>query len=552
MQGVHLKLDETQSQLLVTINTSGLLQAIAIDDIKKYIRASRFASYFLEQTALEAIIAKANLDFESNVVNEYQETIGIAKDAEYQVVLSKDKMSAELIITAPYAGKLHTVAELINICKEQGVNRGLSKKRITDALAHCRSLLPGDKYAVVVAKGLPPKAGQPTTLVQLVPNILERVLRPQINENDVADMRNLGEIVSVLSGTPIARIKPETKGRDGFSVDGKAIKAKPGKKQAFKLDANVVASDDDPNLIVAEKTGMPSFAGNKIKVDDVFSSNGVNVGTGNIDFNGAVVINGDVADKMRIIAKGDVTINGFVESAYIETTGDIVITQGAAGQSVSAQAPPNCVLRAQGNVTIANAQGCDIHCDGDLHIFKQLAFSHVACNGAIYVGKNKDKAEGIVIGCQIVCRGDICAGVIGATSGSHIVIDFSEPLARLTSGNDELLRMAATIQRNLKQHQAQLARLQGRTIPEELVPKVTQLEAALRKEQQLYVWIQDKLADQAAINASLPKFLRVTATNTLHSGVSIKYVQHQWRSEREFGPMRVQFGKEKWQAEPIV
>jgi uncharacterized protein (DUF342 family) len=552
MQGVNLKLDESQSQLRVVINTSGLLQAIAIDDIKKYIRASRFASYFLEHIALEAVIAKANLDFESNVVNEYQETIGFAKDAEYQVVLSKDKMSAELIITAPYAGKLHTVAELINICKEQGINRGLSKKRIAEALAHCRSLLPGDKYAVVVAKGLPPKAGQPTTLVQLVPNILERVLRPHINDNDVADMRNLGDIVSVLSGTPIARIKPETKGRDGFSVDGKAIKAKPGKKQTFKLDANVIASETDPNLIVAEKTGMPSFAGTKIKVDDVFSSKGVNVGTGNIDFNGAVVINGDVADKMRIIAKGDVTINGFVESAYIETTGDIVITQGAAGQSVSAQAPPNCVLRAQGNITIANAQGCDIHCEGDLHIFKQLAFSHVHCQGAIYVGKNKDKAEGILIGCQIACRGDICAGVIGATSGSHIVIDFSEPLSRLTAGNEELHKMAAQVKRNVEQHSAQLARLEGRKVPEELAPKVVKLESALRKEQQLYAWIQEKLADQQAMRDALPKFLRVTAAHTLHSGVSIKYQQHQWRSEREFGPMQIQFGEEKWQAEPVL
>lgn len=552
MQGVHLSFNQESNELVIKINTSGLLRAISSDDLKKYIRSGKYINHYLNSEAFEEVIAKANLDFESNVVNEYEKVIGCAKDAEYNVVMSKDKMTAELIITAPYAGKIKTVAEVINVCKEQGVNRGLSKKRIQTLLTQLKGALPGDQISAVVAAGLPPKAGRPTTLVQLVPNILDRVLQPRIDDKDIADMRELGEIVSVLSGTPIARIKPETKGRDGFSVDGKAIKAKPGKKQNFKLDGNVHFAENDEHLIVAEKTGMPSFSGNKIKIDDVFSTKGVSVGTGNIDFNGAVVVNGDVADKMKIIATGDVTINGFVESAIIETSGNILITQGAAGQTVHADQKPNCVLKAKGDILVANAQGCTIECGGNLHVQKQLAFSHIQCAGSVFVGKTPDKPDGTLLGCKIFARGDIAAGVIGATSGSKILIDFGTELNKLNQGKESLHKTFKKVEAKFSTHHEKLQALKNKKVPAELEDKVALLEEAVISEKQLLNWIKDKIEDGEMLEANFPMYLRIKATQALHAGVTLQYNQFKWHSEREFSPIVVAFKDSKWNADPIT
>ena len=83
-------------------------------------------------------------------------------------------------------------------------------------------------------------------------------------------------------------------------------------------------------------------------VDDTFQTKGVNVGTGNINYEGAVLVNGDVTESMQVIAKGDVTINGFVESAVIRAGGDIIITEGAMGKMHE----EDCQLIAKGSVFV--------------------------------------------------------------------------------------------------------------------------------------------------------------------------------------------------------
>ncbi|MEN8770957.1 MAG: FapA family protein, partial [Glaciecola sp.] len=224
-------------------------------------------------------------------------------------------------------------------------------------------------------------------------------------------------------------------------------------------------------------------------VDEVFVSNGVNVGTGNIDYRGAVIINGDVADKMKVIAKGD-----------------IIITQGAAGQTVDNNTVPNCVIRAGGNVCIENAQGLDIICGGDLIVRKQLAFSRIVCKVNIFVGK-QDKADGILIGCQISGRGEITAGVIGATSGSSISIDFTQEYNNVHRASTSLKKQYEGLQSTYTQHQQQ---------------------------------------------QQFAQHLTIKATHTLHSGVYVIINKYTWESKQQFGPSKVFFVTSKWEITPLV
>lgn len=263
---------------------------------------------------------------------------------------------------------------------------------------------------------------------------------------------------------------------------------------------------DDKNI--ADRDGMPKFDGFKVRVDEVFVSNGVNVGSGNIDYRGAVIINGDVADKMKVIAKGDITVNGFVESAYLETKGDIIITQGAAGQTVDNNTVPNCVIRAGGTVCIENAQGLDIICGGDLIVRKQLAFSRIVCKGNIFVGK-QDKADSILIGCQISGRGEITAGVIGATSGSSISIDFTQEYNNVHRAAASLKKQYESLRSTYTQHQQQ--------------------------QQQQFA-----------------QHLTIKATHTLHSGVNVIINKYTWKSKQQFGPSKVFFATSKWEITPLV
>src|SRR5690606_36649932 len=143
------------------------------------------------------------------------------------------------------------------------------------------------------------------------------------------DMRHLGDVICVKAGTPLLRRTPPSQGRTGFTVRGESLQPTPGEWLTLKPGSGSLISPDDENLLLAEIAGMPKFNNGDMWVDETFVCKGVNVGPGNSNYDGAVIVNGDVTEKMIITDSGDVTINGFVESAIIQAGGDIIITQGA-------------------------------------------------------------------------------------------------------------------------------------------------------------------------------------------------------------------------------
>ena len=57
-----------------------------------------------------------------------------------------------------------------------------------------------------------------THLKPLVPNALDRILRPKVTDDDIADMRDLGDIITVKQGTPILERIAPTEGRPGYDI----------------------------------------------------------------------------------------------------------------------------------------------------------------------------------------------------------------------------------------------------------------------------------------------------------------------------------------------
>ncbi|MDG1469170.1 MAG: FapA family protein, partial [Glaciecola sp.] len=406
MQGVKFQFNQKEQHVIVSVDVSQLTGPIDTAQLLTLFLTTPHQQYFPLTDEIGKFIDDINADLQQANAVKHETTFAIIKDAQLVLTVADDKMSARLEVTAPYGGKIPSTSEAITFCHEKLVTRGISRKRIEALLERAATLSTGKSISEVIAKGLPIKEGKPIT-------------------------------------------------------------AKPGKSIPLKLEDGVRINQRDNNLVIADRDGMPKFDGFKVRVDEVFVSNRVNVGTGNIDYRGAVIINGDVADKMKVIAKGDITVNGFVESAYLETKGDIIITQGAAGQTVDNNTVPNCVIRAGGNVCIENAQGLDIICGGDLIVRKQLAFSRIVCKGNIFVGK-QDKADGILIGCQISGRGEITAGVIGATSGSSISIDFTQEYNNVHRASTSLKKQYEGLQSTYTQHQKSLLGFKGKKLPPEL------------------------------------------------------------------------------------
>src|SRR5699024_2474318 len=105
---------------------------------------------------------------------------------------------------------------------------------------------------------------------------------------------------------------------------------KKGKNPPLKYGKNVQLLENNLYL-VAERNGLVQLKNGKIVVSEIFEVDNVDGTVGNICFNGTVIVRGNAAMGFRVKADGDVKINGILEGAYIENTGDVTVRYGIQG-----------------------------------------------------------------------------------------------------------------------------------------------------------------------------------------------------------------------------
>ena len=399
MKGVSLKYDKQSNAVLLSLNPADFSKEIESKTILAFVRNSEYAKFYLSEQEIKSSCEQANHRFKTSDFAIVENKIGEKRNAEIDFRVPEDAMEAFILITAPYGGQTPSINALMKMAEKHGIVRGLGKKKLVEALKKTKQSAPGDITELLVAKGLPARNGRSSHVRPLVPNALERVLRPQTSGSSRVDMRNLGDVICVKAGVQVLKRLPPSQGRSGFTVKGTELPTIAGEWQAIKLGDGTAISDSDENVVVSTISGMPKFRNLIMTVDDTFICQGVNVGTGNINYDGAVLVNGDVTEKMVIVATGDVTVNGFVESASIHAGGDIVITEGAMGKVNDDQTEFSCELQATGSVHVQHGQGLNIKCGGNITIGRQLAYSRLECKGSITVGQI-DNPNGNLFACD--------------------------------------------------------------------------------------------------------------------------------------------------------
>ena len=98
----------------------------------------------------------------------------------------------------------------------------------------------------------------------------------------------------------------------------------------------------------------------QLNVTNLLTVEEVTLATGDVHFDGNVFVKGNVGSGAGIYATGDLLVGGFVESAHIETGGDIMIRQGmnASGEGE---------IHAGGDVNGYFFEAVRIHAGGNIH-----------------------------------------------------------------------------------------------------------------------------------------------------------------------------------------
>jgi uncharacterized protein (DUF342 family) len=547
MKGVTLTINKAARQLLASVDpllVEGLLQPQAIEEL---IQSSEYKKFFILADAIASLCTMINAGKASNSLDEKTQVIGEMKDAKISINIATDQMYAEITIESPFAGNVASYEDILLLLHQEGVTKGISKKRINNLIFQASDADCGIPFTDIVAKGLTARDGKASILKSLFPNAIDRILQPQDADNNKVDMRNLGDILCVSANTAVAKRSAPGKGRIGYTVTGSPLKSNVGEWKEITLGVNTSISLDDENVIIATVTGQPKFENEIMNVDDTLQTEGVNVGTGNINYAGAVIVNGDVTESMQVIAKGDITVNGFVESATIRSGGDIIITEGAMGKMNE----EDCKLHAQGSVFVQHGQGLDIVTNKNLNVRKQLAYSRVKCGGTITIG-DPDKPLGNIFASTIQCGSTLYAGTVGAISGSALTIDFSEGVNVLNTRYEAVLTALKQLRENNFEHGVKLRELHSKHVPSALVNKLKKMDSVFESEKHLLNWLEGVEAEMCQAKIDYDKNAKVIAYKEMFQGVSIKMNKRSWRSEKEYFKSVVSLVDGKWQYTPLL
>ena len=159
---------------------------------------------------------------------------------------------------------------------------------------------------------------------------------PKINEDGTVDYSNIRVAESVKTDQLLATYHPATAGKSGSTVNGIALTENPGQDlppltgEGFRFDP----SDNSYKAV---------YAGNISYKEDTYSLNVWKVFTidgdatrysGSTEYDGTVLVTGDVRNMAHIKATGDIIVNGTVEGADLYSGHNILIRGGvnAAGK----------------------------------------------------------------------------------------------------------------------------------------------------------------------------------------------------------------------------
>ena len=323
-----------------------------------------------------------------------------------EIELSKDKMEAFVTFDEPVNdGPKLDAGGIVAALNESGIVN--YDKDIIKTLANHR--IHGRKYSI--AKGTPPVNGSDGYLQYHFNNENLRP-KPKILEDGSVDFRQLGMLRLCERGDVLVTSVPAKEGTGGINVLGEEVDFTPGRApQPIPMGKNTYVSEDGLHLI-ADKSGQLVIQQGKININPCLEIKGnVDNSTGNIDFNGEVIINGNVLTGFEVKATGNVEIQGVCEGAIITTEADIVIGRGAQGME-------KAVLKASGNITAKFIEGCNVNADGNITA-DSILNSVVNCGGDVILSGKR----GLLTGGKLIAGNKLTAKTIGSPMGTATIIE---------------------------------------------------------------------------------------------------------------------------------
>lgn len=320
----------------------------------------------------------------------------ISKDGLYgYITLLKNEIEDRVENQLDVIKILNEVKQYIKYGLNESLLKNILDKRFT-----------GEKFCIAEGKtSIPGKDGSIRYYFDL-----EKPLLPKLNSDGTVNYKELDSINTVNKGDVLAEIIPPVEGEEGIKVNGDVIPYVKGRIPKFKCGKNVTVSSDGM-FLKSETNGLVEFKNCKVSVSEVLSVENIDSSTGNINFDGNVIVNKDILNGFTLKAGGSVEVKGALEGGLIESGGDVLIRQGIQGYNrltvnteanLSAKFIENSVVNVGANITAEAIMHSDVSSKSNI----------------LVLGR-----KGLIVGGICKAKYEIRARIIGSTMATTTVLE---------------------------------------------------------------------------------------------------------------------------------
>lgn len=323
-------------------------------------------------------------------------------NAQYDVIVSDDKMTAELMIEPPkLGGDPPTLEEAERAIADAGVTEGINDQVVENMVE-----TPRFNEAVTIAEGRPAEQGTDAKIEYH----FNTDRKPEFDGEEQVDFRELDLINNVEEGDLLAEKTDPGSGRPGMTVTGEQVPAPDGEDKELEFGENV---RKEGNRLFSTIVGEVILGENGVEVHEVHTVDGdVDYSTGNIEFQGTVVVEGSVRDRFRVKAAGNIMIEGSVGKAYLQADNDVIVGGGIRGKS-------GAQVNAGANIVSEFVERSGLIAQENVMVNEMILHSQVDAGESVFVNGSR----GLIVGGHVRAGKTIFARELGSVGASETRVE---------------------------------------------------------------------------------------------------------------------------------
>lgn len=328
--------------------------------------------------------------------------------------------------------RANLIKELVPKLRSKGILFGIKSELFQE------ELIGGKTY--IIAEGIQVENG--TDAIIKMFEIKE--VKPEIFEDDKVDYYDMTLITIVEENTWLGERIEATCGKPGKSVQGLMIEPVKGKTFPLLYDKKSVYElvEGNKTVLYSKEYGAVYFLDGKIAtMNPLVISGDVGPKTGNIVFDGYIIIKGSICDGFYVEATKDIEIKGELGlgnvKGVVSTGGSIFIKGGILSKG-------NTEIRAAKDIYTKFADNVNIVSEENTHIGYYCFNSNISAIEVIF-----DSMKGQIIGGEIKAKTKVVVPILGSELEKRTVVevagfdkerikkDMEEIIARLDSSKKE-------------------------------------------------------------------------------------------------------------------